>query len=210
MENLIKIIIADDHKIFRDGLKNLLDKSGEFDIIAEAENGTQVLELLIDHQPDVVVMDISMPKKNGIEVLKEVAEIYPKTKFIMLSMHEEGDYIIKCIKLGASGYLLKTVEEEELRSAIKAVHNGKKYFNADISSLMASQLQNATEQVHITPREQEVLELVADGLSTKLIADKLFISARTVESHRLNLMKKFDAINTAELIKKSIEGGFLK
>jgi DNA-binding NarL/FixJ family response regulator len=205
----IKIILADDHSLVREGFKALLNKSGEIEVIAEAENGTQLLQLLDIHSPDVLLIDISMPELSGIEALSTIKKLNPNLKVIILTMHEEAEYVLKSIQAGANGYLLKNVELEELHNAIKKVVAGEKYFNATISNIMIDNLSKAKEVKDdtspITVREKEILQYVAAGLSTKLIADKLEISIRTVETHRVHLLKKLHAQNTAELIKKATD-----
>lgn len=207
----IKIILADDHKLIRDGIKTLLKKDEQFEIIAEADNGLHLMEIIENYAPDVVLVDITMPHLNGIDALAQLKKINPNLKFIVLTMHDEGDYVMKSVQSGASGYLLKNVEYEELQRAIRTVAAGGRYFNNDISNIIIENLSKPTNTEdtrhypELTPREIEVLQAVANGLSTKLIADKLSISGRTVETHRINLMKKMEAHNTAELIKKAAE-----
>ena len=204
-----KVIIADDHRLVRDGMKSLLKSDEQIEIIAEAENGIELLELLKTHTAEVILLDVSMPKMGGIEAAEKITKEYPETGIVFLSMHEEPEYVLKCVQVGASAYLLKNVEKEELIAAIKKVAYGEKYFNQNITLLLAKGLTEMREmekdKIEITGREKEVLECVANGLSTKQIADKLFISSRTVETHRLNLLKKFNAQNTAEMIKTAIE-----
>jgi DNA-binding NarL/FixJ family response regulator len=205
----IKIILADDHKLVREGFKALLKKSQDFEIIAEAQNGNELLDLIEKYLPDILLVDISMPGLNGIDAIGIIKKINPNIRFIILTMHEEAEYVMKSIQSGASGYLLKNVEPEELYRAIKTVAGGEKYFNAAISNIMVENIskgnQNKEEKESITTREKEILKYVAEGLSTKLIADKLKISDRTVETHRVHLLKKMHVHNTAELIKKAID-----
>jgi DNA-binding NarL/FixJ family response regulator len=205
----IKIVIADDHRLVRDGIKSLLKNELDFDFVAEAENGLEVLELIPKFNPDVILMDISMPKLNGIEATSKITLEFPDVGVVMLSMHEEPEYVLQAIQNGACSYLLKNAEKDELVTAIKKASFGQKYFTPSISALMAEgimvQKKNQKDEIEITEREQEVLTLVAEGLSTKQIAEKLFIGTRTVETHRLNLLKKFSAQNTAELIKIALE-----
>lgn len=204
----IKIIIADDHKLVREGMKSLLTNELDIEVIAEAENGTELVALVEKLEPDVVLLDVTMPKMNGIEAAAIIKEKFSDVGMVFLSMHEEPEYVLKCIQVGAHSYLMKNVEKNDLLAAIRKANMGEKFFNAQTSILMAQGLMDMREQekekVDITTREMEVLQAVAEGLSTKQIADKLFISTRTVETHRLNLLKKFDAQNTAELIKIAI------
>ena len=206
----IRIILADDHILVREGFKSLLAKKKEFEIAGEAENGKSLMQLIENVNADVLLVDISMPEVNGIEAIAQMKKINPNLKFIMLTMHEEAEYIMKSIQAGANGYLLKNVEPDELENAIKAVASGGKYFNAIISNIMIENISRVTDQdkdkhSDITAREKEILQYVADGLSTKLIADKLSISIRTVETHRVHIMKKLQVNNVAEMVKKGLE-----
>lgn len=205
---MIKLLIADDHDLFRSGVKALLSRNENLEVVGEANNGTQLLELAAKLYPDVILADISMPEMNGLDAIKELKKIDPGVKVILLTMHEDGEYIVKGVKNGASGYLLKNADEEELVMAIKTVAKGGRYFNSKISELMMEKLSSGEpdpdDYKNLTPREKEILALVAEGLSTKLIADKLYISARTVETHRVNMMKKMEVSNTAELVKKAM------
>jgi DNA-binding NarL/FixJ family response regulator len=205
----ISIILADDHKLIRDGIKTLLKKNNQFDVIGEAGNGEELIKKIDTLLPDLILIDITMPKLNGLDAIAELKKINANLKFIVLTMHEEGDYVMKAIHAGAQGYLLKNCEFEELEKAIITVYEGGKYYNSVISNLMienlANQKKNEEEIPELTNRELEVLKLVAEGLSTKLIADKLFISPRTVETHRVNMMKKFEVHNTVELLRKCVQ-----
>jgi len=214
MLNKITVVIADDHKIVRDGLKTLLGKITDFYVEAEAEDGEQLLGILEDKFPDVILVDITMPKMNGLDALKIIMANNPNTKAIMLSMHEDPDYIIKAIQNGAKGYLLKNTDEKELEIAIRTVAEGGKYFNSLVSNIMIENISSApvlkmNSEIQISVREKEILKLVAEGFSNKLIADKLSISTRTVETHRLNLLRKLHVSNTAELIMKAVDNGIL-
>ncbi|HSZ24207.1 MAG TPA: response regulator transcription factor [Cytophagaceae bacterium] len=207
--NKIKIIIADDHRLIRDGIKAMLARNERFELLGEAEDGEQLVALLQEVLPDVVLIDITMPKKNGIEIFSELKKINPNLKFILLTMHEEPEYVIKAVKGGASGYLLKNLEYEELEKAVLTVANGGKYFNEHISRILLENLHSNTEEEamndKLTEREQEVLAEIVKGFTTKQIAEKLFISHRTVETHRVNLMKKLEVHNIAELVKIALD-----
>jgi two-component system, NarL family, response regulator NreC len=203
---MIKIIIADDHNLFREGLKMLLRKDKEFEVVAEAESGKELLEILAHQETDIVLMDISMPEMSGLETMKLAKKQFPKLRFIMITMHAEGQYVVQAVKNGAYGYLLKNSDEEELKFALKSVALGKKYFNQEISTLMANSLsEHDMGNSKLSQRELEILGLVAQGKITKEIADKLCVSTRTIETHRNNMMKKLNVQNTAELIKKATE-----
>lgn len=203
----IKIVLADDHKLIRDGIKTLLKMDEALEVIGEANDGEHLMKMLETCHPHIVLVDISMPKINGIEAILQIKKKNTDLKFIVLTMHDEGDYVRKSMDCGAEGYLLKNSDFEELQKAIKIVADGGKYYNSVISHLFTDNLSSEDSKVtrpELTPREIEILIAVADGLSTKLIAEKYSISTRTVETHRVNMMKKMKAHNTAELIKKSL------
>lgn len=202
----IKIILADDHPLIRAGFKTLLGKNEDFEILGEAGNGKELINLVKVQTPDIVLIDISMPEMSGLDAFVEIRKELPDIKFIVLSMHEEREYVLKAVRNGINGYLLKNVGREELEDAIRNVHAGGKCFSPVVAGILADSIQAPEESPGlITSREKEVLSLVAEGFSTKQIADKLDISARTVESHRVNLLKKLKVNNTAELIKKASE-----
>jgi len=207
----INIVIADDHVLIRDGIKALLQSIDEFEVIGEAADGERLVQLIDSLNPEIVLLDITMPKKTGIEVIAEVKQYNNSVKFIMLSMHDNPEYVLKSVQAGALSYLLKNTDHEEIIKAVKAVSLGQKYFSPDIYSIILNGLANpdlikGNQLVEIlTKREKEILKEVSMGLSTKLIADKLCISVRTVETHRINLMKKMEVHNSAELIKKAME-----
>jgi DNA-binding NarL/FixJ family response regulator len=204
----IRLVLADDHPLIREGFKSLLQKNERFEIVGIAENGKELIELAENLLPDVILTDINMPVVNGLDALKKIGKLHPDIKLIVLTMHEEREYIIHALKIGVHGYLLKNIERPDLEKAIISIFEGSKYFSPLVTNILAdvvfrpSQVDVAAE---ITPREKEVLELVAQGQSTKQVADKLGIGTRTVESHRMNMLKKFKASNTAELIRKALE-----
>jgi DNA-binding NarL/FixJ family response regulator len=203
----IRIILADDHTLIREGFKSILGQSNKFIIAAEAQNGRELIELAQTVRPDVILTDLSMPRTNGFEAMEEIRKSDAGVKFIILTMHEEREYILRAIKGGASGYLLKNTERLELEHAIITVYEGGKYFSPSINRILAEVAvrPEGGDVGELTAREKEVLELVANGHSTKQIADKLKISIRTVESHRINMLKKMKVNNSAELIRKAIE-----
>jgi len=208
---MIKIIVADDHKLFRDGIASLLSKNANFEIIDRVSNGKILLERFAEGIiPHIVLLDLSMPEVDGFEVLSIAKKKYPQIKFIAISMHDDGQYIVKCVRSGAFGYLLKNADEEELVKAINEVVNGRKYFNKDISALMINNMALEGSQIkRLSEREIEILKLVSEGKTTKEIADVLFISTRTVETHRVNMMKKLEVQNSAEMIKKAAQLGII-
>jgi DNA-binding NarL/FixJ family response regulator len=205
----IRIVLADDHALIREGFKKLLiERENPFvELMGEAENGKELLEIVAKNQPDLVLTDIKMPILSGLDALKEIKEKSPQIKVVILTMHEESEYIRQAVNSGADGYLSKNIGKHELEMAIKTVFKGTRYFSTNVNTILLTQLseQHAIEQTEVSPREKEVLKLVAEGLSTKQIAAQLDISNRTVETHRINLLKKLKASNTAELIKKSAQ-----
>ncbi len=200
-------MIADDHKLFRDGIEALLNQYDEFEVLKGAGSGKELLQMMENGvAPHVVLLDLTMPEMDGFEVLKQARKKYPDVRFVALSMHDEGQYIAKCIRLGAHGYLLKNAEEEELYKAIMEAAKGKKYYNEEISKLMIQNMALEGDQFKkLSDRETEILQYVSEGKTTKEIAEMLFVSTRTVETHRMNMMKKLDVQNTAELIKKAVQ-----
>jgi DNA-binding NarL/FixJ family response regulator len=204
--NKIRILIADDHNLFRGGLKMLLSRVTDFEIVGEVTDGVALVDFFKNELPDVALVDISMPKMLGIDAIAEIKKTNSHTKFILLTMHQEGEYVLKGLKNGASAYLFKDVEPSELEKAIRVVAKGDKYYNQTVSNILIENMSAPKEEETVlTQREKEILELVAAGLSTKIIADKLNISHRTVDTHRVNMMKKMEVSNTAELVKKAIE-----
>lgn len=203
--NEIKIIIADDHELFRKGLAELLRKHDDIKIVKSVADGVEFMELVNSQfEADIVLLDITMPNMDGFQVLKELNSSASDIKPIVISMHNDGNYIAKCAKMGAYGYLLKNTDEAELILAIRTVSNEKKYFSAEISEKMINFMatQSISENV-LSNKETEVLGLIAKGFTTKEIAAKLFVSSRTIETHRANILKKLEVKNTAELIKKA-------
>lgn len=206
----IRLLLADDHSLIREGFKSILGGNELFQLVGEADNGMDVVSLVEQTQPDVVLIDINMPRLNGIQVIEKLHKTHPHVKYLVLTMHEEREYVLKALKAGADGYVLKSIERAELEKAIKTVYKGGKYFSPQITSIIAESAANPpAETPELTQREKEILGMVANGRSTKQIADELQISVRTVESHRINMLKKMAVGNTAELIKKSMELGIL-
>lgn len=203
----IKLLLADDHPLIREGFNSLLMKNEKFEIIGIAENGKELVEMTGRLSPDVVLSDINMPVLNGIDAVKQVLELYPSVKCIILTMHEEREYIINAIKIGVHGYILKNIERLDLEKGIVQVYEGGKYFSPLVTNILAESVVRPEQTAvgELTPREREVLQLVAEGNSTKQVADKLGIGTRTVESHRVNMLKKMKVSNTAELVKKAVE-----
>lgn len=205
--NEIKLIIADDHELFRIGLAELLKKHEDIKIVKSVADGFEFMDIINSQfEADIVLLDITMPNMDGFQVLKELKTLNSNIKPIVISMHSDGNYIAKCAKLGAYGYLLKNTDESELIFSIRTVYKGKKYFSSEISEKMINFMssQSISENI-LSNKEIEVLRLISKGLTTKEIATKLFVSSRTIETHRTNILKKLEVKNTAELIKKATE-----
>ena len=204
---MLKIVIVDDHQLFRKGMYSLLAEDPEFQVLPGLESGEELIDALRSGmEVNIVLLDLTMPRMDGFEVLKIARKEFPDIRFVVISMHDDGHYITRCARLGAYGYLLKNAEVEELKTAINTVAGGRKYYNSEITDLMINNMSlEATQVKPLSQREIEVLQLVSEGQTTKEIASKLFVSTRTVETHRSNMMKKLDVQNTAEMIKKALE-----
>lgn len=210
--NRTKVLLVDDHQIIIDGLKSLLQNSDEIKVTGEAKNGREALRIIEILKPDVVLMDIDMPVMNGIDTLKEIRKQFRDVKVIILSMHNEAGMIKSLMDIGANGYLLKSCAQDELIGAIKKVSTGQNYFSTDVTLalLNTSGTSNSEQKSELlTERETEILKLIAAGFSNKEIGDQLFISHRTVDTHRTNLMKKLDVNNIAGLISYAIRNGIV-
>jgi two-component system nitrate/nitrite response regulator NarL len=207
---MINIIIADDHSVIRNGLKSMLAENSAITIIGEAANGKELIELLEKRSCDVVCTDISMPLMDGVEVTKYITKNFPKIKVICLSMHEEIEFIKKIMDAGAAGYVFKDLSKEEFQIAIETVYNGKKYFNPKLFDiLLKSESNSAKDEIVLSEREKEILKLIAEEYTNAEIAKKLFVSIRTVDTHRQNLLQKLNVKNTAGLVKYAIKSSLL-
>ncbi len=200
---MIKLILVDDHPLFREGISARLSMHQGIDIISEAENGRQLLEQLTTCSPDIVMMDINMPDINGMDALEMVKEKYPSIKVIMLSMHDDKEYILNVIRAGAEGYLLKDISGEEMISAIIKVYEGSKCFSNEIAEILAQDTNQKNDV--LTTREQLVLRLISHGYNNKKIAVELDISVRTVETHKRNIKQKLMINTTSGLVRYAIE-----
>lgn len=215
MSNIIRVVLADDHVFVRDGIKSLLENEANIEVVGEAIDGLDALEVVAETKPDLLIADIRMPNMTGIELVEKLRSDNNSVKIIMLSMHESEEYVLKSIKAGADGYLLKGSSKEEFLKALHSVSAGGKYFSGDISSILIGQLTNSStslepkqvlgEEMMITKREKEILTLLLSGKGNKEIAEALDISKRTAEVHRFNLMKKLKVKNLMELSNKAAE-----
>lgn len=208
----IKILLADDHKIVRDGLRSLFEKQADMEVVAEAENGRKAVQLAQRKKPDVVIMDINMPDLNGMEASRQIIAALPQVKVIALSMHSDRRFIAGMFKAGASGFLLKTCAFDELLRAIKEVVVNRTYLSSTVAEIVIDDVSrlSATEfsaTSLLTAREHEILQLLAEGWATRQIASHLHVSVKTVESHRRRIMEKLGLRSIAELTKYAIREG---
>lgn len=209
----IRILLADDHGITRDGLSALLEKETGMIVVGKAVNGRQAVQMVFELQPDVVVMDISMPELNGIEASKQILAQQPKTKIIALSMFSERRYISNMLKAGVSGYLLKNNAFDELVKAIHAVMKNEGFLSQKIAHIVMKEYASPSSEVSVlsslTSRETEVFQMIAEGLTTKEIAKKLHVSEKTISTHRYQLFKKLNIKNIVQLTKMAIQEGIV-
>jgi two-component system response regulator NreC len=210
----IRIIIADDHTIFRSGLNMLLNSEPDIDVVGEAEDGHAAVAAAVDLHPDVVLMDIGMPNLNGIEATKKIKEQAPDIHILVLTMHRSDEYFFKMLEAGASGYILKGAETSELISAVRAVANGDVFLYPSMAGRLVKEfLQRSAKlsdpSTRLTEREMEILQMIAKGFTNKEIASRLVLSPSTVHSHRANLLQKLQLNSRRELVQYAIEHGLL-
>ena len=204
-----KIIIVDDHTLFRNGLKMLINNIKGYQVIAEAANGQEFLSELDNHKPDLVLLDIDMPVMNGIEAARKAIKKQPGLKIITLSMYGDEDYYYKMVDSGVKGFVLKDSDINEVKEALKIVYEGGSYFSSELLQTLVSSLRkrpsSSEEQSLLSDRETEILILICQGFSNQEIADQLFISKRTVDKHRANILEKSECKNTAQLVVYAIK-----
>ncbi len=216
MNKMIKVAIADDHKLFREGIRFLLDQMENIELMFEASNGEELIKGLETNKTDVVLMDLEMPVLDGIDTLKQIRPLYPEMGIIILTTYNDSKMVAYLMELGANSYLLKDTDPETVQRAIESVYREGYYFTREVSKAMLTGLKGNTrkkpvlkDNVVLTAREMEVLELICQEYTAKEIADKLFISHRTAEGHRRNLIEKLGVKNTAGLIVKAIKEGII-
>ena len=210
---MIHVLIADDHKIMIDGLKVLLEKAPDIKVVGEATNGIQVLDALDRGGVDIIILDIEMPGLDGVDVTREVIKRFPDVKILVLSMYKKEEFIVGLVRMGVDGYVLKENGRDELVKAVRKISEGKKYYDEKVTetiieSMSKPQKAHPAETLRLTRREKEVLELIADGLTTPKMAERLHIANSTVETHRRNLIEKTGVANSKELIRFAVENGF--
>ena len=213
-KNIVRVLIADDHTLVRESLVSLLQADGDVVVVAQASDGVETVEKAIATRPDVVVTDISMPRLNGIEVVRRLREALPDTRVLVLTMHQEDEYVLQAVRVGAAGYMVKDSAASELLAAVRSLHAGRGYFGPQAAKALAEQLQHPERNLgdpygQLTAREREVFHLIVEGLTTKEIARKLDISAKTAENHRARVLDKIGVRNTAELVRYALRKGLL-
>ena len=213
----IRVLLADDHKLIRSGLRLLVEQQPDFAVVGEANDGREAVALAKSLKPDAVVMDIGMPSLNGIEAALQITQAHPETAIVMLSMHSDESYVLRALKSGAKGYLLKDSAESDLIRAIHAVADGKSFFSPAVSKVLLDDYvrklkRSGAEDVYdlLTPREREILQLVAEGKSNKDVANLLNLSVYTVETHRSNIMQKLNLKGIPELILFAVRKGIIQ
>jgi DNA-binding NarL/FixJ family response regulator len=208
---LIRLLLADDHSLVRAGIRALVEKIEGVEVAAEAGDGLQALGLINEHQPDIVLLDLSMPKLSGLEVLRQTAVKFPGVRFIVLTVHQTEEYVAQALRSGATGFVPKSAASAELENAIRAVAHGEDYLSPEISSQAIKYLRDATSGSlsQLTTRQREVLQMIAQGVSTKMIAQRLDLSAKTVETHRALLMERLNIHDVAGLVRYAIKMGLV-
>jgi DNA-binding NarL/FixJ family response regulator len=209
----IRVLIADDHTMVRESLVSLL-RGGGVDIVGQAADGLDTLKQAQALRPDVVVTDLSMPRLSGLEVIRRLFDSLPEVRVLVLTMHQEDEYILQAVRAGATGYMVKDSPASELLAAVHSVHTGKGYFGPQAARALAEQLRHPERDLgdpygRLTPREREVFHLIAEGLTTKEIARQLTISVKTAENHRARVLEKLAVRNTAELVRYALRKGLL-
>lgn len=212
----IRVFLADDHKVFREGIRLLLEKRLDMEVIGEADDGRETVTKVSQLMPDVVLMDITMPGLNGLEATRQIKQKCPSIKVLMLTMHETDQYLSGMLEVGACGYLVKTVTSQELASAIRAVHHGDVYLYPSIARMLVEDFlrrgKSGEERANydgLTPREREILRYIAEDKQNREIAQLLYISVSTVQAHRANLMEKLGAHDRTQLVKYAIRKGII-
>ena len=214
MKKKVKVLVIDDHGIVRAGIRASLENNPSLTIVAEAKDGLESLVLIKKFNPEVIVTDISMPNMSGLDFLGRIKDENKNIKIIVFTMHEETEYLNAAIEKGADGYLLKNSDLDELSKAIEVVHSGKCFYSEQLSSSFATVIRNKnnhtlTPNIKLSPREMDVLELIVAGQSNKMISSELNISDKTVAIHRSSIMRKVNAKNSADLVRKAIENNLL-
>ena len=221
----IKIVIVDDHQLFREGVKRILDFEDSFEVVAEGNDGSEVVELYEKHKPDVILMDINMPRVNGVEATEALLKDYPEAKVIILSIHDDGSYVTHALKTGALGYMLKEMDADAIVEAIKVVSSGGSYLHPKVTHNLVTEFRRLSEREHkgafqqndirrpyhlLTKRECEVLQLLTDGQSNRTIGETLFISEKTVKNHVSSILQKMAVNDRTQAVVSAIKNGWVE
>jgi two-component system response regulator NreC len=211
----IKVLVTDDHQLFREGLVNLLFSAPDIEVIAQAEDGLEAIEKAMHFKPDVILLDIAMPKMNGIDAARELKKVLPEIKIIAVSMHSDKQYVKGILEAGADGYLLKNCTYRQLTDAIQSVHSGKKFLSEDITELVIngyldSSQSDSDEYSLLSEREKEIFLLFAQGKSTREIGEKLFISVKTVGTHKQHIFEKLKLKTNTDMVKYGLKKGLIQ
>ncbi len=221
----IKIVIVDDHQLFREGVKRILDFEDSFEVVAEGNDGSEVIDLYEKHNPDVVLMDINMPRVSGVEATEALLKEYPEAKVIILSIHDDGSYVTHALKTGALGYMLKEMDAEAIVEAIKVVSSGGSYLHPKVTHNLVTEFRRLSEREHkgafqqndirrpyhlLTKRECEVLQLLTDGQSNRTIGETLFISEKTVKNHVSSILQKMAVNDRTQAVVSAIKNGWVE
>jgi two-component system, NarL family, response regulator DegU len=221
----IKIVIVDDHQLFREGVKRILDFEDSFEVVAEGNDGSEVMELYEKHKPDVILMDINMPRVSGVEATEALLKEYPEAKVIILSIHDDGSYVTHALKTGALGYMLKEMDAEAIVEAIKVVSSGGSYLHPKVTHNLVTEFRRLSEREHkgafqqndirrpyhlLTKRECEVLQLLTDGQSNRTIGETLFISEKTVKNHVSSILQKMAVNDRTQAVVSAIKNGWVE
>lgn len=213
---MIKILLADDHVMIRAGIRLVIDQMTDYEVVGEADDGQQALELALKLQPDIVVMDIAMPRLNGLDAAERILRDCPNIRIAILSMYSNEQYVRRALQVGASAYLLKKSAVAELELAFRAMLQGERYLSPPVAALVINELLNPKQEVEITTgealtsREREIVQLIAEGYSNQEIADQLSLSVHTVRTHRGNLMQKLNLHNQADIVRYAIQTGLIQ
>jgi two-component system response regulator NreC len=212
----VRVMIADDHPLVRSGLRALLDRDGEFEVVAEAADGYEAIDLAVLHKPDVILLDVGMPRLSGPDAAHSISQKLPASRIVMLSMHSDEGYVLRALKAGARGYLLKASPEADVIAAVRAVAAGKAYFSPSITKLLVEEYvvearRRGVDDSYdlLSIREKEILRILVSGKNNREIADMLYISVATVETHRNNIFQKLNLHNLAELILYAVRKGLI-
>jgi DNA-binding NarL/FixJ family response regulator len=210
----IRVVLADDHYIVRNGIKALLEDNPSVEVIGEANNGIEAIQKVKELSPDVILMDITMPEMNGLQAAEIISKQYKNTRTLILSMHDNEDYVLRSLEVGAHGYLLKDSTREDIYKAVQMIHNGEKFYSSNVYNIIVNGYINKVKnkpssgesvKSKLSRKEKEILKLIVEGKSSREIAELHDLSIRTVDNHRANMMKKLEVKNAAELVKLAIE-----